>query len=281
MNHYFSALKKYATFKGRATRSEYWLFTLVNVIVVLGLAGMAIEAKIDWLINVAGLYWLATIIPSFSVAVRRLHDTGRSGWFLLLSFIPIVGVYVFIIMTTDSGEDNEYGPNPKTAPAMSTSASSAAAKPAAPQRSAVTSQVSSAASQPSSTASSSFRFAAQQSADNNISSHYIEQIHLTGSDDAGEGYDFAIQREDLDDGEGIIIGKSEEQAHLIIPSRYVSRSHAQLWIEDDKLYISDLGSSNGTSVNGNVSSGGNPSQLKDGDELRFGNVVLAVRLLKA
>lgn len=115
MNYYTDVLKKYAVFSGRAQRKEYWMFFLFNTIIsiVLILVGMLI--RVSFLEN---LYTLAVLIPSIAVAVRRLHDTGRSGWWILISLIPFIGAVILIVfMVLDSQPDtNEYGPNPKASP---------------------------------------------------------------------------------------------------------------------------------------------------------------------
>ena len=118
MESYFLPWKKYAVFSGRATREEHWMFVLGNIIIVLvlavieGIAGIAPETEE----SVLGLlYGLAILIPSYAVAARRLHDTGRSGWWLLLTPVPIAGIIVivvFLVLDSQPG-DNEYGPNPK------------------------------------------------------------------------------------------------------------------------------------------------------------------------
>ena len=119
MNYYLKVLKQYADFGGRARRSEYWYFALFNVIFLL------VAMLLD---NVAGttisplpygafyfIYALAVFIPGLAVAVRRLHDVGKSGWFLLISLIPIVGaIWLLVLYFTDSeAGDNEWGANPK------------------------------------------------------------------------------------------------------------------------------------------------------------------------
>ncbi|MCG7535015.1 DUF805 domain-containing protein [Pseudoalteromonas sp. OOF1S-7] len=116
---YLSALKKYAVFNGRARRKEYWLFMLCNIIVtiVLGLVDMTLglyseESGFGLL---SGLYALAVIIPSIALSIRRLHDTGRSGWWILISLVPVIGplvLLVFYVIDSTPGE-NDYGPNPK------------------------------------------------------------------------------------------------------------------------------------------------------------------------
>ncbi len=105
MNYYFKVLQNYATFGGRARRSEYWYFVLFNVIVsfILAFVDVAMGSSI-----LSNIYTVAVIIPSIAVGVRRMHDVGKSGWFLL---IPI---YNFILACTNGvAGDNEYGPDPK------------------------------------------------------------------------------------------------------------------------------------------------------------------------
>jgi uncharacterized membrane protein YhaH (DUF805 family) len=115
MNWYLEALKKYAVFSGRARRTAYWMFVLFNVIIAVVLA------IIDGLVGSPGilglLYGLAVLIPGLAVSVRRLHDTNRSGWWLLICLIPLVGaiiLLVFMVQDSQPGE-NRYGPNPKAA----------------------------------------------------------------------------------------------------------------------------------------------------------------------
>lgn len=108
MNYYITVLKKYAVFSGRASRAEYWYFFLFNLIVsiVLGIVDMVIFGE-DVVFGVGNIYSLALLIPSLAVGVRRMHDIGNSGWFLL---IPIYN----IILLATKGEEvaNEYGPVP-------------------------------------------------------------------------------------------------------------------------------------------------------------------------
>jgi uncharacterized membrane protein YhaH (DUF805 family) len=96
----------YADFKGRSRRSEYWwayLFTLL----VSGVIAAIIPA-------LAGVWSLATLVPSIAVSVRRLHDIGKSGWWLLLALIPLVGgIILLVFCCMDSTADNQWGPNPK------------------------------------------------------------------------------------------------------------------------------------------------------------------------
>lgn len=123
MNYYVACFKKYADFNGRATRSEYWYFALFNmIIVVLCVVLIAIITSVNGsnVINIIiysllMAYGLATLIPSLAVAVRRMHDLGKSGWMILISLIPIIGgIWLFVLTVLDSVPgQNAYGPNPK------------------------------------------------------------------------------------------------------------------------------------------------------------------------
>lgn len=104
---------KYATFSGRARRSEYWWFSVLYVAGALLLAGIGFAVE-EPLLNVL---LLALIVPMLSVSVRRLHDTGKSGRRMLIALIPVVGPVIYLVgMTTDSATGpNRYGPSPKPA----------------------------------------------------------------------------------------------------------------------------------------------------------------------
>lgn len=105
MNWYLTVLKKYAIFNGRARRKEYWMFVLFNTIFSVIVTILDVTLQLGVLNTI---YSLAVLIPSLAVAVRRMHDVNKSGWFLL---IPI---YNLILACTngDVGE-NKYGPDPK------------------------------------------------------------------------------------------------------------------------------------------------------------------------
>lgn len=118
VNWYLDVLKKYAVFSGRARRKEYWMFVLFHLIVAAVLLGIDIAAGTNGILY--GLYWLGTLLPSLAAAVRRLHDTGRSGWMILVGIIPLVGGIILLVFLATEGkpENNEYGANPKFAPAV-------------------------------------------------------------------------------------------------------------------------------------------------------------------
>ena len=109
-----TTFSQYALFSGRARRSQYWYFVLFYVIVLV------VAAILDGVLGtyplLYGLAALAMFLPNLSLTVRRLHDIGKSGWFVLIGFIPLVGAILLIVWAcTDSVPDNQYGPNPKNA----------------------------------------------------------------------------------------------------------------------------------------------------------------------
>lgn len=113
MNWYTGVLKKYAIFEGRARRMEFWMFALFNFIigVVLGV----IDNVIGTGGVLGGIYSLAVLVPGIAVSVRRMHDTGRSGLWVLIALVPFIGWIAFIVLALldSTPGDNEYGPNPK------------------------------------------------------------------------------------------------------------------------------------------------------------------------
>ncbi|MFK3958575.1 DUF805 domain-containing protein [Guptibacillus hwajinpoensis] len=113
MNWYLKVLKNYVNFQGRARRKEYWMFTLFNVIFSIVLT--LIESLADISPFLTSIYSLFIILPSLAVTVRRLHDTGRSGWWVLIGLIPLIGSIVILVFTClDSDvEENRFGKNPK------------------------------------------------------------------------------------------------------------------------------------------------------------------------
>ena len=124
MNYYLVVLKKYAVFSGRARRAEYWYFVLFNAVVsiILSILGKAIGVfnmtigTVGNEINILSIiYSLAVLVPGLAVAVRRLHDVGKSGWMVLINLIPLIGqIWILVLMMKDSTPgENEYGSNPK------------------------------------------------------------------------------------------------------------------------------------------------------------------------
>jgi uncharacterized membrane protein YhaH (DUF805 family) len=127
MYWYLEVIRKYAVFAGRARRKEYWMFQLVNltIVVILALAialeisstvyrrGNPFQSLFPLIILIA--YTLATFIPALAVSVRRLHDADLSGWWLLISLVPLGGIVLLVFHVLDSSLGaNQYGPNPKS-----------------------------------------------------------------------------------------------------------------------------------------------------------------------
>lgn len=120
--------KNYANFEGRARRSEFWYFTLFNILISIGLTfldnlmglnttryiGDSNFAYSSGMFN--NLFSIAVLIPTLAVGARRLHDIGKSGWWQLIMLVPIVGYIILIVFWATDGEQgsNEHGPNPKT-----------------------------------------------------------------------------------------------------------------------------------------------------------------------
>jgi len=119
MNWYLAVLKNYAGFSGRARRMEYWMFALFNMI--FAFVAMGLDNLLGTTVGILPygvfylLYGLAVLVPGLAVAVRRMHDVGKSGWMLLIALIPIIGgIWLLILLVTDSNSgENKYGANPK------------------------------------------------------------------------------------------------------------------------------------------------------------------------
>ena len=119
MNWFLKCINQYSDFSGRARRTEYWMFMLFNMIFAciaivldnaLGLADPAMGYGVLY-----GIYALVMLIPGLAVCARRLHDVGKSGWFMFISLIPIIGgIWLLVLICTDGhAEENKWGKNPK------------------------------------------------------------------------------------------------------------------------------------------------------------------------
>ena len=113
MSWYLQVLKKYVVFGGRARRKEYWYFALFSAIIALVLG--LIDTLVGTNSVLSGLYSLAVLLPALGVSVRRLHDTGHSGWWIFIGLIPLIGTIILLVyMLSDShAGTNQYGPSPK------------------------------------------------------------------------------------------------------------------------------------------------------------------------
>ncbi len=122
IDSYLAGWKKYAVISGRARRREYWTFNLINCAILLILSQLAGNLKgtsLDGLSSIIffmnGIFLLVIFVPTITVSIRRLHDTSRSAWWLVVGFIPYVGVFVLAYFFKQDGslDINSYGPNPK------------------------------------------------------------------------------------------------------------------------------------------------------------------------
>ena len=115
MNWYLKCWKQYADFSGRARRKEYWIFSLINNIIIFFLYILQIVTIESTLPIILFLYAMAVFLPGLAVNIRRLHDIGKSGWWYLIYLIPIIGaIWLTVLMCLDSEPgENQWGENPK------------------------------------------------------------------------------------------------------------------------------------------------------------------------
>ncbi|MFF3863130.1 DUF805 domain-containing protein [Streptomyces sp. NPDC002209] len=113
MHYYTDVLKKYTVFSGRARRQEYWMFTLFNLIALIIVA--VLDNAIGTYPLLYAIYALAVFLPGLAVGIRRLHDTGKSGWWMFIALVPLVGgIWLLVLMASEGQpQPNQYGPNPK------------------------------------------------------------------------------------------------------------------------------------------------------------------------
>jgi len=114
MNYYLTVLRQWKEFDGRSERKEYWIFLLINFAITMALT--IVEQSI---FNengfISSLYGLFVLIPGIAVAIRRLHDIGKSGWMQLVMFIPLIGWIWFLVLMAKEGDPgrNQYGESPR------------------------------------------------------------------------------------------------------------------------------------------------------------------------
>ena len=114
IGYYIDFWKNYVNFSGRSRRAAYWYVVLMTFIIGIVLSLLAYAAPT--LSILSSIYGLASLIPSIAICVRRLHDIGKSGWWYLLVFVPLVGAIILLVWFIREGDhgDNLYGPDPKT-----------------------------------------------------------------------------------------------------------------------------------------------------------------------
>lgn len=120
MEYYLKAIRNYATFTGRSSRRDYWMYVLFNFIfsIAASILDEFLDLKIGSGLNASGiistLYSLFVLIPGLAISIRRLHDINKSGWWILINLIPIIGWIWYFVLTVTEGThgNNDYGKDP-------------------------------------------------------------------------------------------------------------------------------------------------------------------------
>ena len=242
MDWMFLPLRRYAEFSGRSRRLEYWMFSLMQAIVYALLLGWTIFSvglsadRMPPIIIVLIGWWLVMLVPTLALTVRRFHDQELSGWFLLFYLLPWIGgivIFVFMCLPGTSG-GNRYGDDPKAEESLASGSSSfETGRPSKP---------------------------------------LVQILNISGFDGRGHVIRYAIDPEDfaLHDF-SLKIGRSHA-SDLVIDDSTVSRNHAQINLLEDGFYIRDLGSTNGTCINGAKLTPFEASKISSGDSLTFGKL---------
>jgi uncharacterized membrane protein YhaH (DUF805 family) len=245
-------LRRYADFSGRSRRKEYWMYALMQALVYGFLILLIVAASYQWgnsnpladdwrlpaSIILLVVVYLAMLVPTLAVTVRRFHDQNLSGWFILLNFIPWVGglvVFVFMCLPGTVGS-NTYGDDPKEDEGFTGTARVYAA--------------------PEHVASA------------------LQGLNLSGFNESGH-----VMRHMIDPehpalrGLGLKIGRGRS-CDIWVDHAAVSRDHAEVVLIDGGYYLRDVGSTNGTFVNGKKLRPFEPCRIWPGDTLTFGSLEL-------
>lgn len=276
-----SCLRKFATFSGRASRSEYWywqlfMFLLVLVIIILCFVAMKEAAlfaitPVIWIINIVSL------LPNLAVLVRRLHDIGRSGWSVLFALIPVIGSIILLVfcLTESQDGDNEYGPNPNANAGIQQFATNR------PQQNRVQSSASSyGTSKPSYGESKSSYGAAKPSYTDSE-----ETVISSGFSGTNARLVFNGKTIPLASGRNIVGRKAKtSQANVQIPADdlYMSRLHCVINVSygadgRPKVMLSNYQNKNRTAVNGRVINGQDHIRLSDGNQITLGRTTMTFK----
>lgn len=236
---YFS---NYANFSGRTRRSAYFKAIIFINIITSALSGIP---------ELAAIWALVTLLPGISMVVRRLHDTGRSGWYYLFILIPLVGPIMLLVwICSDSKEDNRWGPNPKRpsggyapapSPALPDNRSSYYAQTGSPTAAAP-------AYEPAAPAASN--------------------ITLRVCTGAMAGNDYSCPP-----GTQAILGRAPSRCQIVLDASYnlVSGVHCRIDFYDRYVSVTDLNSTNGTFVNGTRLTPGQPMNAQNGATIYLAN----------
>ncbi len=244
-----TCFSKYASFDGRASRSEYWWFALFNTLVTLGFE-LIIDRNspnktsfqdtadlISLVIN------LILFIPTIAVTTRRLHDVNRSGWWQLISF-TIIGLVPLIFWLASEGKGNNYSQNENFLDKSTKSFDSSE----------------------SYTVNSS-----QDHLDNS------EKIIIAGFDTNGNVLRLSFFTGDPKlNNLGLVLGRDSANCDLHIADQSISRKHARFFRRDHQIWIEDLGSTNGLIVNGKKVNSGDSALLSTNGSLSIGGIELTI-----
>jgi len=264
----------YATFTGRARRSEYWLFYLFNILLTLGIGllnmvfimigasgsgAMNVSMAISGIASFAvGIYGLAIIIPSLALCCRRLHDIGKPGSYMLFALVPVVGGILLLVWALQDSEpgDNQYGPNPKRS-----GGGAVGARPTVPI----------APPPPVQPGYGNYGSVQVTGPVNRVPSAFM----LQGESGALTGRRFPVNGH-------VMVGRGTE-CGVRFPGETggVSRQHCELAANGGNLYIRDLGSTYGTFINGNNRIA--PNQvvtLRPGDRIYIGSSSEMLRVIQ-
>ena len=273
-----SVFGKYATFEGRARRSEYWLFYLFNSLVSVAVIVLSYALGINAVRNayysnrvslsgnmivlgLYGIYCLACILPGLAVSCRRLHDIGRSGAYLLFIFIPIVGVIFLLIWLIQDGTPgvNIYGADPKGRAGEYAYAQPAYAQP----------EYRTPESTPPQNSAQEFRGAEDigATAPQTVVRENVRIPVIVAENGVFGGRRFSVQGK-------LSLGRSTDNA-VVFPQDMleVSRRHCEFTASGGRLFVQDLGSTNGTFVNRSFRLvPGQPVELNPGDRITLGSL---------
>jgi len=233
----------YTNFSGRSRRSEYWWIILfVNIIAFL--LGFLLP-------EIAGIWTLVTFLPSLSLCIRRLHDTGHSGWYYFFCLIPIAGFFILLFwFCSDSTEDNQWGPNPKKT-----------AVPSLPHRETYVD------TKTTDTVPADFY------APPPVNSPVITLSLCSGP---MAGMNFTCHA-----GNYVVLGRAPSKCDIVLPPPYnlVSGVHCQIACYDGYVTVTDLGSTNGTFVNGTALAPQQPFPAQNGAIIYLASSNCAFRVL--
>ena len=242
---YFS---NYTNFSGRSRRSEYF-----NAV----LAVNCITSVCSAIPVLAAIWALVTLVPGIALVVRRLHDVGRSGWWYLIMLIPLVGTIIMLIwLCTDSDNDNQWGPNPKKA--------SAPVLPPVPHQESPQ-QTSVLSPEPYASPTSYAPSAAKQA---------VMTLSLCSGSMAGMAFT-------CNSGNYVVLGRAPSKCDIVLHQSYslVSGVHCQIACYDNYVTVTDLGSTNGTFVNGTALVPQQPFTAYNGAMIYLANSNCAFRML--